>query len=123
MADGRSSLSSLGIGGSVTHRQEVEQPSVLGAGVLVEQAEHDLSELRAGVFGEVFEGKGTGDDLAAGVVAAGLIFLAGLDGPQLAIEAQLLRPDLGLAFFECSKLFVIGHTRHDRPPNHGEAVG
>ena len=54
----------------------LEQAAILGACVLIEQPEHDLAELGAGIFFEVFEGEGTGDDLAAGIVAAGLIFLA-----------------------------------------------
>ena len=35
--------------------EELEQPAILRASVLVEQAEHDLAELGAGIFGSVFE--------------------------------------------------------------------
>ena len=49
------------------------------------------------------------------IVAAGLDFLPGLDGAQLAIEAKLHGPDIGLALFESGKLFVVSHARHSAP--------
>jgi hypothetical protein len=42
---------------------------------LVEQAEHDLAELGAGLFGSVFERQGPGDDFAVCVVASIRVFL------------------------------------------------
>jgi hypothetical protein len=54
------------LGGCLAHWEEVEQVPLIGPGVLIEQAEHDLSELGSGIANEVFEGEGTGNDLAAG---------------------------------------------------------
>lgn len=83
-------------------RKEVEQPAIFGPGVLIEQPEQDLSELRAGIFAGMFERERPGDDLAAGIVTAGFVLLARLDGANLAVEDQPFFPNVLFLLFESS---------------------
>jgi hypothetical protein len=65
-----------------------------------------------------FERERTGDDLAAGVVAASFRLLPRLDGAQLPVDPQLHRLDIGLALCERGELLIVSHARHWKPTSH-----
>lgn len=67
----------FGCRGRIADGEEGKQLAILLAGIFIEQPEHDLAELRSGVFLEMFQCERPGDDLAAGIVPAQLIPLRG----------------------------------------------
>lgn len=90
--------------------------AIFGAGVFIEQLVHDARELGAGIFLGMFEGECSGDDLAAGIIGAVLVFLARTDGAHFAVELELAGVNLCLGFFERGEFVSVGFARHGEHP-------
>ena len=75
-----------------------EQKPLMRAGVFIEQPQHDARELGAGIFGGVFERERAGDDLAAGILSTGELFVFGLEAADFGIGTIAAGDERGEAF-------------------------